>query len=546
MLIRDWDIWYTYSSFLEVSHIDLTAAASALVRSGLSPCVVHRDGQTWWKVENQVRTGQTLIQLSQRGVSATVSLEVDGGGDAGLEGYTKEVWTQACNFRFNEMRLCKDGPLPPPYIRVTLGEFHLTSSDENISVILYPVVKLFETGVILVQFRLIAPDRDIPLEEFIPHYVDLGGALFNEVLVPPSVTELAAKAYFHSATSWPLYWRYLLHKAECKHDQAVEELTQEIESGDFSAMLAPMTSEGEAGDTLSSIASTLYSIIGYVISKPRSGAIFLLRGQVDIISSGNYWSGRPHIHVLDFEGQKISAKENISAFGGEFGLILGRTVADTPDDGLRYLTDDLRHFDDLSSFISQSATLWVWSLNGKERQAESADANRGHLIYEQQAIVELLEYGYMLHRALLSKVEKAKDANEIHELRWAVNHLQFDMENATHFGETRALLFSGWDEIGLAKLKDRISAALSIRSEQVTFHDARRSERQGKLLTIVFGMIAVPPIANDVLSPAWDLLGWWTPCGESAKSLFFIVIAVAFVILLVSTLNPFGWGRRKF
>jgi hypothetical protein len=150
MIIRDWDIWHTYSSFLETGHIDLSTAGTALVGSGLAPCVLHRDGQTWWLAEERVWSGLTRVELNPRRIGAKITLEVDGGVSSGLEGYAAEAWYQASHFRFNEMRLCGDGPLPPPYIRAVLGEFHLTSSDENFGAILYPVVKLFESGVILV------------------------------------------------------------------------------------------------------------------------------------------------------------------------------------------------------------------------------------------------------------------------------------------------------------------------------------------------------------------------------------------------------------
>jgi hypothetical protein len=368
---------------------------------------------------------------------------------------------------------------------------------------------------------------------------------FDEVDVPPAVTDLAARAYYHSVINWPLHLRYLLSKAEREHRRAVATKTQEIQSGDFTARLTPLPRERETGDTLASLAQTIYSVVGFVISNPRSGAAFLLRGQRKIIRPGNYWCGRPHIYLLDFEGQKASAEENIRAHGGEFGWIHGRHPGGSPEAGLRYLPKDMRHFDGYSAFLSQAASLWVWSTGGKEMQAEWADPNRGHLIYEQQATMELLEYGHMLHRALLAKVEAATSSSEVHELRWAVNHLQSNIGDATHFGETRGLLHAGWNELGLSNLQARITEGLSIRSEQTAIREARGNERVGRWLTIIFGVIAVPPLANDVLRPLWALLGWWSPSSAAAESLFFIGIAVASVITLVAIVSGLEWNRRK-
>lgn len=545
MIIRDWDIWHAYSSFLETDHVDLVAAGEALVRAGLAACVLHRDGYTWWQTNDGIRSGQTHIELDSRKNGAKIVLEVDGGGDDGLVGYAAEAWYQASHFRFNEIRLCSDGPIPPPYIRAVLGEFHLSSSEPDFGIILYPVVKLFESGVVLVQFRTIAPKRDIPIEEFIDRHVNLASVHFDEVKVPPAVSNLAAKAYHQSIIKWPIHLRYFLSKAERGHRQAVAEKTQEIRSGDFTAQLAPLHREDKEGETLASLAKTIYSIIGFVISNPRSGTAFLLRGQKRIIRAGNYWCGRPHIYLIDFDGQKASAGENVQTYGGEFGWIHGRYPSGSQEAGLRYLPADMRHFDDYSAFISQSASLWVWSTQGKERQAEVADANRGHLIYEQQATVELLEYGHMLHRALLAKVEAASNSTEVHELRWAVNHLRSDIADATHFGEIRDLLHAGWNELGITNLQSRIDEGLSIRSDQTALREAHGSERVGRWLTIVFGVVATPPLANDVLRPLWKLLEWWSPSNASAESLFFISIAVIFVIALIASLSGIEWRRQK-
>lgn len=541
MIIRDWDVWHVYSSFLQSGHIDLMAAGSALVRSGLAACVLHRDGNTWWNTDEGVRTGLTHVELNPRRIGAKISLKVDGGGDSGLTGYAAEAWYQASYFRFDEMRLCMAGPIPPPYIRIVLGEFHLTSSGADFGIILYPVVKLFESGVILVEFRTIAPKRDIAIEEFIDRHVNLGLVRFDKVEVPPSVSDLATKAYYQSVIKWPLRLRYFLNKAQSGHRQAVTELTENIQSGDFSVQLAPLSSENEKGDTLESLARTIYSIIGFVISNPRSGLEFMLRGQRKIISAGNYWCGRPHVYLIDFEEQKASAKENIQTFGGEFGWILGRCFGSPLEAGLRYLPADMRHFDDYSAFISQAASLWVWSTEGKERQSGCADANRGHLIYEQQATVELLEYGYMLHRSLLAKVEVATSSSEVHELRWAVNHLRSDMADATHFGEIRDLLHAGWAELGITALQSRIAEGLSIRVDQTILREARGSERIGRWLTIVFGVIAIPPLATEVLRPLWTLFAWWSPSSAPAKGLFFIGIAVITVVIMIIGLT----GRER-
>lgn len=131
----------------------------------------------------------------------------------------------------------------------------------------------------------------------------------------------------------------------------------------------------------------------------------------------------------------------------------------------------------------------------------------------------------------------------MHELRWAVNRLRSDIADATHFGEIRALLHAGWNEFGLAELQARIAEGLSIRAEQTAVREARGSERVGRWLTIVFGVVATPPLANEVLRPLWASFGWWSPSSASAESLFFIGIAVISVISVIAGLS--AWSRQR-
>jgi len=537
MIVRDWDVWHVYSSFLDTKKVDLEAAASIFVQSGIAVCALHRDGRTWWQTDTGVRSGVTTIKLNPNRSGARIKLVADDGEEDNLEGYVAEAWYQISHFRFNELRVLGGEHITPPYVRAVLGEFHLTSNEAGFTAVVYPVIKLFENGVVLVQFRTIAPNHEIPLNKFINRFVNLAVVPFDEVKVPPPISELAVKAFYHSARSWSLRLRAILAWAERSHERAVKENTCETLSGDFVAKLAPLTRAGEQPDTLSSLAQTLFSIIGFILSNPRHGIAFVIRGQRSLILSGNWWSGRPHVYLIDFEGQCTSAQENVKSFGAEFGWILGRCAGGESKAGLRYLPDNLRHFDDYSAFVGQSASLWVWSKNGREQRKKWADANRGHLIYENQAIIELLEYGYILHRALLAKTEMAQSANEVHSIRWAINQLRSGMADASHFGEIRDLLHAGWKEMGTENLLAIISDSLSIREAQTSLREARGNERIGRWLTVLFGVIATPTLASDVVKPIWELLAWWRPTDEKAAGLFFLLVAFVGVSAIITVLS---------
>ena len=111
---------------------------------------------------------------------------------------------------------------------------------------------------------------------------------------------------------------------------------------------------------------------------------------------GRFWSGRPHIYLVRFGNQCKTASENESKHGPHFGRIISRAAALDDEAAKSALPKDARLFEDYSAYVNGAATLWVWSKGGLS--TEHMDANRGNLIYERQALAELLEYGYMLYR----------------------------------------------------------------------------------------------------------------------------------------------------
>lgn len=118
--------------------------------------------------------------------------------------------------------------------------------------------------------------------------------------------------------------------------------------------------------------------------------------------------------------------------------ILARTPAEGVD-----LSQDLRFFEDYSVYIGATASLWVWSKQGLNQQQKWSDPNRGAFIYERQAVMELLEFGYMLHRGFYHQVEQLKSTAQVMSTKRHILRLRLRMREASHSGEIRKLLGSG-------------------------------------------------------------------------------------------------------
>ena len=281
--IHEWEVWHTYATYLRVSKVNLDFLARRLVESGVALCAMLRDGRTYWSSGSTIGSGTTHVDLDAYGTHAKLSLKRDPGHEVSLDGFAAEAWQQAGHFRFNEQRVFgEDGALPPAYVRAFLGQCNLISeADPKSTIRLYPVLLIYESGVVLLELRTIAPSSPTPLSHFISGAVNLFQHPFERIEVPPGLVRLATKAYYHSYRNWTLPYRAALLWLERGHDRAVRQLTRFQKEGDFAFNLAPLSGAKDAGrrEKLSTFALTLFHSVAFLLASPRSSVGFLLRGR---------------------------------------------------------------------------------------------------------------------------------------------------------------------------------------------------------------------------------------------------------------------------
>lgn len=114
------------------------------------------------------------------------------------------------------------------------------------------------------------------------------------------------------------------------------------------------------------------------------------------------------------------------------------------------------------------------------------------------------------------------------------------LEETSKFGEIRNLIQNGLNELGVQNIKNRIDELLKIKEFEVSNRDRRTAERIGRTITIIFGLIAIPTIANDILKPLWFLIDAPLPKTEDSIDLFFIgLTATMIAIILIFVLRIF-------
>ena len=553
MQLIEWEIWHSYSTYLNEQKINLEHASKILVDSEMALCSMHRDGRTYWQSGKGTQSGQTKIILDSKQMNAKIMLETDSGQQGEFASFAQEAWYQSANLRFKEMRLFGNpSSLPPPYIRVYLGQCNLLSEHDKQKIICYPIIKLFESGILLVEFRTISSNSKISLEDFISRYVNLCTETFKKIEVPPAVVKYATYAYYQCiGKNIPFHLRVGAVYLRKQHNLAVDEITRESEKGDFTFKFAPLSKldSEDAFENLSSLATTLFHTISYLLSTPRTGIDYILRGQKKLVEVGDFWVGRPHVYIVRFEKQKETAKENEAIHQADFGRILSRIMLDDRETAISYLPKDSRLFNDFNAYINKSVSLWVWSNCGIRNQKDCADQNRGHLIYEHQTVIELLEYGYMLHRSLYERSSRYSNTDDVLIARKNLIGLKHEMREASHFGEVRDMLISGWSKMGVPELQESIKESLSVKEAETSIVEARGIKRFGLMLTILFGILTVSSVAKELVGPIWDALGFWRPQNEAGSKIFMIVISTLFVSLVVfglfKKLSPFRNKKEK-
>ncbi|MGD0548421.1 MAG: hypothetical protein ABR991_11415, partial [Terracidiphilus sp.] len=237
----------------------------------------------------------------------------------------------------------------------------------------------------------------------------------------------------------------------------------------------------------------------------------------------------PHIYLIRFQNQCETATENNETYANSLSSIISRTpgLAST-------LPKDLRIFEDYSAFIDSTASLWVWSLQGLKQERNREDPNRGNFIYERQVLMELLEYGYMLHRGFYHRAEKLQSTDQVMNVRRFVLQLRLRMREVSHSGEIRNLLESGWRALGLPILVSDINDALALREAEMRSVDTVRATKVGWVIAIVFGIVAIPALADQIVVPAWHVLKLQAVSDPDKMKLLSGCIAIFCILAILS------------
>lgn len=531
LTLREWEVWHTYSTFFEEAIPNLEEGARRLVDTGVALAAVHRDGTALWRsADGTVKSSQVEIRTEDRGSTAKISFWPL--PKEPPKSFILEALGWAAHLRFEELRLFGDYPWLRNYVRLFLGRCDFRGEDGSFSC--YPVIRLYETGIILVSLRVIGPNRPVHVAEMIERFLNLHISRFTLLQIPPGLAKMVSRAELQrSRESWSIRRRARLIRLHRLLDQSFVQNSYISEDTDFDFELVPINrgKDSAAYDTLSSLALSTVDAIGYVLGHPRTDLLSIILGLRKPMLRGDFWSGRPHVHIVRHSNQADSVTQNEEQHKADFGWMMARTwSANDHVRGEMFVPENLRQFDDFGTYVNSAMSLWVWARNGLKQQSQWKDANRGYLIYGNALVVEAMEYGAMLHRQILQQSNRHGSPDQVLAARRQLALLQIEMTEISHFGEIRDTLRFAWNEMGLAGLRETIHQTLGIREAETALQESRAAERRNRLLTFAFGLTAVPAIAGELVKPLWAYLGWWRPATDEALTLLSVAISMVVVI----------------
>jgi hypothetical protein len=661
MMLREWQLWHTYASYFTRPLPSLESVAANLVKWSIAECAVTSDGLAWWNNDdvkepkkrtdrrrNTVGHGKIVFEASHDRREARIVLP------DGIRGYAAESVMQWAWARQSENLLFGEGPLPPRYVLAKLGVCVFKSSaPHGVRLGVYPELKIYDSGVIIVQFRMFSPDSPIAVPTFVDTYVNASLAGFEYVLVPPGIVAWAPMASPEDGI-FRFYRRPYTAFTQWRHQRVLEDHVRVEDFGDFEFELVSLTLpqdyafasaaikrgmpelrreiteamrsraarhgivlasdlsyvglSSEAGsqpdritdtiaedskhpgsrnfniehikedvvaagrqagehfsrklrqtvqpatarspETFQTVALLIMEVVGYVASTrttgPCSGLRMAIAGPGTINHIGAHWTGRPNTHLFRFSDQASSAEENLTRHSDAFGAIATRTSI--LEGAKRWLPEDTREFDDYSAHIGLAGSLWVHSRRSLDRRGPShGHINRALLVYEQQTKVELLEYGYMLHRRIADRVMQGGGpytdrASELLEAQRDLADFEWSLQDTGHFGEVRNQLEAGWAAFGIPRLRQRIADALRVRQEAASYRQSLASTRWSAFLALVAGLLAVPPLVDILIDPLWKLFDLPRPASAEVYALFLALVGFGAVGILL--LVGYTWARR--
>ncbi|MDI3095021.1 hypothetical protein QJ133_28255 [Priestia megaterium] len=514
MKINDYDVWYSYFKYFLNFNINLQQVAMNMIELDLAELIIDSDEIVYWKNTRGIVTNKQIPLVYQENGFSSYTIPED------MKRIQSEFLFQAYQMRHNEKTVFHsdfEGSLQ--FIRIFLGVCYLQDKEGKIAV--YPQIKIYSNGIVLLFFRRINKNCDLTVDTFVQEGVNLPLKTFDSIWVYSGIA-LANQLAFEQGGfyNYP-FTKYLQKKRYEVIKQALSDEISNIRDNKkgFNFDVVQYEKEDSEIFTIDHLKDMIFIMVEYAsnihIERP-------LKRELKYVLH-NYWRGTPFIYLLEFSNQSETTDQFTEEQKSNFQSILARTEQKLKD---TQPLIDYRLFNDYSVFVNEATILWVLSKEGLYSNKSLADGNRGPLIYDKQIQSEMLFYILALHHKIytISSLKSASTEDIIQQKIFA-NKVYRDFESASPFGEINDFLKAS-SKMGVDKLKKDTDLNLDLKKELKIEINTKKNNFFSWLISILFGIVGIPAFTTDFLIPLWQVTSIPMPKSDNLQKVFSYLISL--------------------
>lgn len=196
-------------------------------------------------------------------------------------------------------------------------------------------------------------------------------------------------------------------------------------------------------------------------------------------------------------------------------------------------------------YINEATLLWVYS--GLKEEEVVIDGSKERPLWfptiEHQVKGELIEAAPMMYRMFIHELE---DRN----LPWdgvlsiweRASDFELGLKDVGRYGEVREALSTALEVRGLTELKDLLNTFVGVRERSASVRESRLLSAVGTTLTVVVGLLGIPPFAQYVADTLFPLWGW-----ENLNEPMLTITSLGLSLLVLAGIlfGAFGIFRKR-
>jgi len=515
MFAADYEVWHTFGTwFVDGFGDGLQDVAEKLVKSGVAEVAHTSDGYVYSLSDDEAVRSDCAVSISPSGQEAKIRCDLLGSGLYSGEGAYqfalmsyRENWLMSGYLHENA-----------PFVRALLNP--VVMENDDLSVVLYPQLKLYANGVALLHFRLFSPDGGTDSATLINSYLNLFTMTVTNLMVPPAVLlQNDAGAALASITS-RRHAKNVMAAFE-RHIQGHVERVSRMDTEDFSFGLVDVPHALYAAPdepyTFGFVREMYMTAIAHVLAPERQA----------FREHGDYWSSRPTVFLFDYKRQPKRFRKDDKVLDREFAGILLRVPNISPEVAARTSLTNLRTFDDCRWYVGDAVNLLAFAREGAEENSEFADPNHGQLVYDRLIQVEAMEFIRYTHRKMLESAMLPKASPAETQSDWrSVQDMERLLADPSNVGEITDSIRHYDEVMRLGELRRRIVQSIEIQGQYAVYRRNQSLTVLGIVATVVLGLSAVPTLANEVTSTGMRWLLMFATASVLGLLVFLLWLAV--------------------